>query len=99
MFTEVAFMINETRSFDFYVDDKFITTIGPQYQNCTDEWVNAPTVRAMEVELRPPPSSVLPPVISAIEVYTESDPLVTVGTSEDNCKLCFLFIISWIIQT
>eukprot|EP00261_Vitis_vinifera_P035001 XP_019076244.1 PREDICTED: probable LRR receptor-like serine/threonine-protein kinase At1g05700 [Vitis vinifera] len=83
-FTEVAFNINETRSFDFYVNNKFMVTIRPEYENCTDAWANAPTVGAMEVELRPPIDSVLPPVISAIEVYTASDPLVTIGTSQDD---------------
>ena len=90
-FTEVAFNINETRSFDFYVNNKFMVTIRPEYENCTDAWANAPTVGAMEVELRPPIDSVLPPVISAIEVYTASDPLVTIGTSQDDCKF-FVFI-------
>ncbi|XP_034688890.1 senescence-induced receptor-like serine/threonine-protein kinase [Vitis riparia] len=61
-----------------------MVTIRPEYENCTDAWANAPTVGAMEVELRPPIDSVLPPVISAIEVYTASDPLVTIGTSQDD---------------
>ena len=91
-FTEVSFNINETRSFDFYVNDKFIVTISPQYENCTGAWANSPTVGAMKVELRPPVDSDLPPIISAIEVYTASDPLVNIGTSQDDCKFLFLLL-------
>ncbi|WJZ88800.1 hypothetical protein VitviT2T_008069 [Vitis vinifera] len=38
----------------------------------------------LNVELQPTANSTLPPSISAIEVYTASDPLATIGTSEDD---------------
>lgn len=85
-FTEVALQINISRSFDFYVDGNFVRTITAEYEDCTVAWTNASTVGALTVELRPPSDSLLPPIISAIEVYTASDPLLTIGTAKEDRK-------------
>ncbi|KAK3010792.1 hypothetical protein RJ639_012606 [Escallonia herrerae] len=56
-------------------------------QNCTGAWAiinEAGTI--ITAELRPTSESTLPPIISAIELYTASDALITTGTSQDDCK-------------
>lgn len=87
-FTELEQLVNnEIRSFDFYVNDHHELTISPEYENCTGALAIASSNGTLvTVELRPAPNSTLPPVVSAVEVYTASDPLITVGTSEDDCK-------------
>ncbi|KAK3010793.1 hypothetical protein RJ639_012607 [Escallonia herrerae] len=79
--------IDDTRSFDIYVNDNYVTTTSPEFENCTGAWTttNNHTGSLTTVELRPTAESTLPPIISAIELYTASDPLVTTGTSQDDC--------------
>ena len=85
-FTEMTQLVNDTRSFDVYVDGVFVLNSTPEYQNCTKVKTYAHPEGNLTVELRPTTESNLPPIISAIEVYTASDALVTVGTSQDDCK-------------
>lgn len=87
-FTEMTELINKTRSFDIYVDDEFVRNINPGYQNCTAARSYAHPEGNLTVELRPTATTepAKPPIISAIEVYTASNALVTIGTSEDDCK-------------
>ncbi|KAA8549548.1 hypothetical protein F0562_001434 [Nyssa sinensis] len=83
-YTEMTLQINETRAFDIYVDNEFELRTSPEYQNCTGAKINAQPAGNLTVELRPTAESMLPPIISAIEVYTAGDPLVTTGTSQDD---------------
>ncbi|KAM7496644.1 hypothetical protein LguiA_021058 [Lonicera macranthoides] len=85
-FTEMTELINKTRSFDIYVDDGFVINITPGYQNCTVARTYAHPEGNLTVELRPTATTepAKPPIISAIEVYTASDALVTIGTSQDD---------------
>ncbi|KAK2987723.1 hypothetical protein RJ640_015388 [Escallonia rubra] len=85
-FTELtALSINDTRSFDMYVDGNYKVTISPEYQNCTGAWAIINKVGTLiTAELRPTSESTLPPIISAIELYTASDALITTGTSQDD---------------
>ncbi|KAK3024461.1 hypothetical protein RJ639_043182, partial [Escallonia herrerae] len=86
-FTELtALSINDTRSFDIYVDGNYKVTISPEYQNCTGAWAIINEAGTLTAELRPTSESTLPPIISAIELYTASDALITTGTSQDDCK-------------
>ncbi|KAK2999953.1 hypothetical protein RJ639_023148 [Escallonia herrerae] len=93
-FTEIRELeTNETRQFDVYVNNGFAITGSPEYQNCTGIVVTASQAGTLTtVELRPTPDSTLPPIISAIEVYTASDPLVTTGTSQDDISGLAVFI-------
>ncbi|KAK2997151.1 hypothetical protein RJ639_025462, partial [Escallonia herrerae] len=86
--------IDDTRSFDIYVNDNYLTTTSPEFENCTGAWTtrNNHTGTLTTVELRPTAESTLPPIISAIEVYTASDPLVTTGTSQDDLDGLAAFI-------
>ncbi|KAA8543922.1 hypothetical protein F0562_021901 [Nyssa sinensis] len=60
--------INETRSFDFYLDNEFMLTTSPEYQNCTGAVAIVQPLATLTVELRPTSKSTLPPIISAIEI-------------------------------
>lgn len=87
-FTEMQVMSTGTRSFDMYVDGKSVGgTITPQYYECTSELVFVETsISNLTIELRPTANTPLPPIISAIEIYAASDPLVTAGTDQNDCK-------------
>ncbi|KAK6944262.1 Malectin-like domain [Dillenia turbinata] len=75
-FTEVAELeINETRQFDFYVNGEQMLTLNPEYRTCSGAWANSQSEGTCIVELCPTEDSTLPPIISAIEVYTSSDSL------------------------
>lgn len=87
-FTETkSDVISGTRSFDMYVEDKSLA-VNPEYSTCTAEvaLVQASTSN-LTIELRPTETTSLPPIISAIEIYTASDPLVTTGTDENDSKI------------
>lgn len=90
-FTEMTMLINETRAFDIYVDNVYVLDAIPEYENCSKGKSYAQPKGTLSVELRPKTVSTLPPIISAIEVYTASDALVTIGTSQDDCKYLYLF--------
>ncbi|XAR59031.1 Non-specific serine/threonine protein kinase [Bertholletia excelsa] len=83
-FTEMTDQTNETRSFDIYADDEFKLNMIPEYQNCTAAIIDAHPAGTLTIELRPTSQSSLPPIISAIEVYTATSPLVSNGTSQDD---------------
>ncbi|KAK2974058.1 hypothetical protein RJ640_015390 [Escallonia rubra] len=93
-FTEIRELeTNETRQFGVYVNNGFAISGSPEYQNCTGVVITASQAGTLTtVELRPTPDSTLPPIISAIEVYTASDPLVTTGTSQDDISGLAVFI-------
>lgn len=61
---------NESRSFDFYVNDKFVSTMNPRYEYCTSVWAFVQLNGTLNVQLSARGNSTLPPLISAIEVYT-----------------------------
>ncbi|KAI4368813.1 hypothetical protein MLD38_017327 [Melastoma candidum] len=78
---------NNSRVMDLYVDDEYVDVISPDYGNCTWGWIN--NIRSestINVRLQKNGSSNLPPLISAIEVFTATDPLVTVATSQDDLE-------------
>lgn len=85
-FTEIVQDINAIRTFDLYVNGKWEFTITPQYKNCTGYMINTRSFTFLNVELFPSFDSTLPPIISAIEVYTATDSLVSAGTLQDDCK-------------
>lgn len=84
-FTEISDSVNDSRFIDFYHDDTHMGTLPPVYGKCTGVWAIIQSTDNLKIQLRQNASSALPPVISAIEVYTASDPLVT-STSQDDCK-------------
>ncbi|XVE79659.1 hypothetical protein DITRI_Ditri14bG0075900 [Diplodiscus trichospermus] len=73
-----------TRSFNINVNNEFAYAISPMYRQCDGVWINAMSVDTLNIELIPMDNSTEPPVISAIEVYTASDPLTAVYTSKDD---------------
>ncbi|KDP44167.1 hypothetical protein JCGZ_05634 [Jatropha curcas] len=82
-FTEIQ-DITALRKFYLYVNGGLEATISPEYQNCTGYTINTPSFGPLNVALVPSYDSTLPPIVSAIEVYTASDFLVTAGTSKDD---------------
>ncbi|XP_022728680.1 probable LRR receptor-like protein kinase At1g51890 [Durio zibethinus] len=87
-FTEPLYT-TATRSFNIDVNNEFAYAISPVYQECNGVWINVMSVGTLNIELVATNNSTQPPVISAIEVYTASDPLVSVYTSTDDCKWHF----------
>ncbi|PIN23959.1 Non-specific serine/threonine protein kinase [Handroanthus impetiginosus] len=84
-FTEMQSNLSGMRSFDIYVDDKSVDTVTPDYNTCTAKEVLVQALNSsLTIELRPTATTLLPPGISAIEIYTASDPLVTSGTDPDD---------------
>ncbi|KAK8550974.1 hypothetical protein V6N12_039649 [Hibiscus sabdariffa] len=77
-FTEPLYT-TATRAFNINVNSEFAYAFTPVYQQCDGVWINAISVGTLNIELVPINSSTLPPVISAIELYTASDPLVVNG--------------------
>ncbi|KAI6685700.1 hypothetical protein NL676_031613 [Syzygium grande] len=84
-FTEISDLVNDSRFIDFYHDDTHMGTLPPEYGKCTGVWAIIQSTDNLNIQLRQNASSALPPVISAIEVYTASDPLIT-STSQDDSK-------------
>ncbi|KAK6945207.1 Malectin-like domain [Dillenia turbinata] len=82
--TEVAEMeINETGQFDFYVNGEKMFTLNPEYGML--KGLDKFTIgRDLDCRATPTRRLTLPLIISAIEVYTASDSLVTTGTSHDD---------------
>ncbi|KAI3450470.1 hypothetical protein Pfo_007135 [Paulownia fortunei] len=84
-FTEMQVMFTDTRSFDMYVDGKNLVTVIPEYYTCTPELALVQALTSnLTIELRPTATTSLPPIISAIEIYTASDPLITTGTHQND---------------
>ncbi|XP_050203594.1 probable LRR receptor-like serine/threonine-protein kinase At1g05700 [Mercurialis annua] len=83
-FTEIDQDPNAIRNIYLYVNDALEFTITPQYKNCTGYMINTQSFGSLIVSLVPTLESTLPPIISAIEVYTATDPLVGAGTSQDD---------------
>ncbi|XP_030471922.1 uncharacterized protein At1g24485-like [Syzygium oleosum] len=61
---------NESRSFEFNANNKFVSTMNPRYEYCTSVWAFVQSNGTLNVQLRASGNSTLPPLISAIEVYT-----------------------------
>ncbi|KAL2487821.1 Leucine-rich repeat transmembrane protein kinase protein [Forsythia ovata] len=93
-FTEMSLdTVTETREFGFYVGNKQLTTVFTEYGICTAVWALVqPSNSSLTIELRPTKISTLPPIISAIEVYTASDPLVTTRTSQNDLDGLEVFV-------
>ncbi|KAI3450469.1 hypothetical protein Pfo_007134 [Paulownia fortunei] len=84
-FTKIQSTSSDTRSFDMYVDGKSLATVIPEYYTCTPELALVQALTSnLTIELRPTATTSLPPIISAIEIYTASDPHVTTGTHQDD---------------
>ncbi|KAL4333264.1 hypothetical protein GQ457_07G033960 [Hibiscus cannabinus] len=81
-FTEPLYT-TATRAFNINVNSEFAYAFTPVYQQCDGVWIDAISVGTLNIELVPINSSTLPPVISAIEVYTASDPLGYVWLSSE----------------
>ncbi|KAK8514398.1 hypothetical protein V6N12_009104 [Hibiscus sabdariffa] len=88
-FTEPFLQTGETRSFSVIVNNSYVNTTNPEYQNCVSIGANSLSIGTLNVQLVPTNESTLPPIISAIEVYTVSEPLVTATTSQNDCKAHF----------
>ncbi|OWM89335.1 uncharacterized protein At1g24485-like [Punica granatum] len=72
-FTEVSFLgENDTRYIDIYINNNFLMTLVPEYGNCSWAWATAQSIDSLMIQLKANENSTLPPVISAIEVYTAS---------------------------
>ncbi|XVF05589.1 hypothetical protein REPUB_Repub05bG0185700 [Reevesia pubescens] len=72
-FTEPFLNASATRSFNVIVNNDIINTTSPEYQNCLSVGANSLSVGTLVVQLVPTDDSTLPPIISAIEVYTVSN--------------------------
>ncbi|KAL4312947.1 hypothetical protein GQ457_01G038900 [Hibiscus cannabinus] len=83
-FTEPFPQTGETRSFSVIVNNSYVNTTNPEYQNCVSIGANSLSFGTLNVQLVPTNESTLPPVISAVEVYTVSEPLVTATTSQND---------------
>ncbi|XVF05586.1 hypothetical protein REPUB_Repub05bG0185400 [Reevesia pubescens] len=84
-FTEPFLDASATRSFNVVLNNDIINnTTSPEYQNCLSVGANSLSVGTLDVQLVPTDDSTLPPIISAIEVYTVSEPLVTATTSKND---------------
>ncbi|KAF8402812.1 hypothetical protein HHK36_010903 [Tetracentron sinense] len=85
-YTEVSeLQPNETRSFSIYVDGEDLGfTIKPRYRFGEGVRTTTRLLGNMNVVLYPMEGSTLPPIISAIEIYTASPPLATTGTTQDD---------------
>ncbi|KAK8648833.1 hypothetical protein V6N13_129575 [Hibiscus sabdariffa] len=69
-FTEPFLQTGETRSFSVIVNNNYVNTTNPEYQNCVSIGANSLSFGTLNVQLVPTNESTLPPIISAIEVYT-----------------------------
>ncbi|PPD92135.1 hypothetical protein GOBAR_DD10962 [Gossypium barbadense] len=83
-FTEPFLETSETRSFNVTVNRSFVNTTISEYQICTSVWANLQSVGTLDIQLVPTEDSTLAPIISAIEVYTVSQPLVIATTSQND---------------
>ncbi|KAE8685710.1 Detected protein of unknown function [Hibiscus syriacus] len=83
-FTEPFLQTSETRSFKVLLNKSYVNTTNPEYQKCVSIGANSLSVGTLNVQLVPTSDSTLSPIISAIEVYTVSEPLVTATTSQND---------------
>lgn len=88
-FTNPFLETRETRLFNVIMNGSSVNTTTPEYQICTGVWANSQSVGTLDVRLVPTEDSTVPTIISAIEVYTVSQPLVTATTSQNDCKTHF----------
>lgn len=81
-------LLNETqmRLIDIYVNNELVYMVHPEWGNCSEIFVNTKSDENLTVLLSPNIDSTQAAVVSAIEVYTASDPLVTTWTSQDDCE-------------
>ncbi|KAF8397572.1 hypothetical protein HHK36_016492 [Tetracentron sinense] len=95
-YAEMTELFNDTRSFGFVVDGQDLDLIvSPSYQICSGIWSKTKSSGPLTVDLNPAEGSTLPPIISLIEVYSASDPLITTGTSLDDMNGLDAFISSF----
>ncbi|XP_039052955.1 putative leucine-rich repeat receptor-like serine/threonine-protein kinase At2g19230 [Hibiscus syriacus] len=85
-FTEPFLQTSDTRSFSVLVNKNYVNTTRPEYHNCVSIGANTLSVCTLNVQLEPTSNSTLSPIISAIEVYTVSEPLVTATTSQNDLE-------------
>lgn len=86
-FTETGAGVSDTRAFEMYVAGLSFGTVTPIYGLCmTPYGLVQVSDSNLTIELQPTQQSTLPPIISAIEIYTATDPLITTGTDQDDCK-------------
>lgn len=85
-FTEPFLDSSATRNFNVVVNNDIINTTIPEYQKCISVGANSLSIGDLDVQLVPTDDSTLPPIISAVEVYTVSEPLVTATTPQNDCK-------------
>ncbi|KAI6685696.1 hypothetical protein NL676_031609 [Syzygium grande] len=67
----------ETRTFDFYINDDYISTINTMYESCTLAHARVHSKGTLNVQLRPKGNSTLSPFISGIEIYTALPDIAT----------------------
>ncbi|KAG9453728.1 hypothetical protein H6P81_006632 [Aristolochia fimbriata] len=85
-FTEYS--VSQSRSFDVFVDGRNTTmTVSPTFQYSEEVYVvtEPSNTASLNLELVPKADSPLPPIISAMELYTVSPDLVQ-GTSDDDVR-------------
>lgn len=89
-FTLMEAEYSDTRSFEMYVAGTSVAIITPTDYSCTTQpsFVQVSDSN-LTIELRPTAQSRLPPIISAIEIYTATDPLITTGTNQSDRKNLF----------
>ncbi|XP_057782760.1 probable LRR receptor-like serine/threonine-protein kinase At1g05700 [Salvia miltiorrhiza] len=83
-FTVTAAGYSDIRSFEMYEAGSYAATITPSDYSCTTQsnFVQISSGTNLSIELRPTAQSTLPPIISAIEIYTATDPLIKTGTNQ-----------------
>lgn len=86
-FTQMGAGLLDTRSFEMYVSGNDMGTITTTAYTCSTKPLFMQMASSnITIELRPTQESTLPPIISAIEIYTATDPLITNGTNQSDCK-------------
>ncbi|XP_047943542.1 probable LRR receptor-like serine/threonine-protein kinase At1g05700 [Salvia hispanica] len=84
-FTQMGAGPLDTRSFEMYVSENDMGTITTTYYTCSTKSLFIQMAsNNITIELHPTPESTLPPIISAIEIYTATDPLITNGTNQSD---------------
>ncbi|KAI6685695.1 hypothetical protein NL676_031608 [Syzygium grande] len=77
---------SETRTFSFYINDDYISTITIGYYNCNSTQAYVRSNGTLNVQLRPNGNSALSPFISGIEIYTALPALPAEATEEEKKK-------------
>ncbi|XP_042067995.1 probable LRR receptor-like serine/threonine-protein kinase At1g05700 [Salvia splendens] len=84
-FTQMGAGFSDTRSFEMYVSGNDMGTITTTDYYCSTKSLFLQMASSnITIELHPTPESTLPPIISAIEIYTATDPLITNGTNQSD---------------